>query len=217
MLTQAEYNISVLLVDDHPSLRAGVRAIFENTPDIYIVGEAEDSNEAKKLLHELRPKIILLDLKMPSFSPSAFERWARENYPETITLVLTAHDRDFYLAEMMDAGIAGYLSKTECGENLIAAIRRASSGESLFTHEQFIRAKRWRHDVGEKWEKLTEREREVLSLVEQGLSNKAIAKQLDVTLKTVAYHISAIFDRLDVESRHEAIAWHQKHFPNDLE
>ena len=140
----------------------------------------------------------------------------RENYPETITLVLTAHDRDIYLAGMMDAGVAGYLSKTERGENLIAAIRRAASGESLFTHEQFTRVKKWRYEVEEKWENLTEREREVLLLVEQGVSNKAIAGQLGVTLKTVAYHVSAIFRKLDVGSRHEAVAWYQKNFPKDL-
>jgi DNA-binding NarL/FixJ family response regulator len=117
---------------------------------------------------------------------------------------------------MMDAGVAGYLSKTERGENLIAAIRRAASGKLLFTAEQIDRARKWHHEVGEKWEKLTEREREVLLLMEQGLSNKAIAKQLNVTSKTVAYHISVIFERLDVESRYEAVAWHQKYFPNEL-
>ena len=184
---------------------------------MYVVGEAENGEEAKKLLHELRPNVILLDLKMPGFSPAAFEKWARENYPETITLVLTAHDRDFYLAEMMDAGAAGYLSKSERAENLIAAIRRAASGKLLFTPEQIDRARKWHKEAREKWEKLTEREREVLLLMEQGLSNKAIAEKLGVTLKTVAYHVSAILDRLDVESRHEAVAWYQKYFPKDLE
>ncbi len=209
--------ITLILADDHPVAREGVRSILVNAPDIQIVGEAENGDGIKDLIPKLRPHILLLDLKMPGTSPFEIEKWVRENYPETITLVLTAHDRDIYLAGMMDTGIAGYLSKTERGENLIAAIRRAASGESLFTHEQFTRVKKWRHEAQEKWEKLTEREREVLLLMEQGLSNKAIAKQLDITSKTVAYHISAIFGRLDVESRHEAVVWHQKYFPNDLE
>ncbi len=209
--------ITVLLADDHPVAREGVRSILAKAPDIQIVGEAENGDGIKDLIPKLRPNILLLDLKMPGTSPFEVEKWVRESYPETITLVLTAHDRDVYLAGMMDAGIAGYLSKTERAENLIAAIRRAASGESLFTHEQFIRAKKWRQEVGEKWEKLTKREREVLSLMEKGLSKRAIAQELGVTVKTVAYHASAIFDRLDVESRHEAVAWYQKYFPKDLE
>jgi DNA-binding NarL/FixJ family response regulator len=209
--------ITVLLADDHPVAREGVRGILVKAPDIQIVGEAENGDGIKDLIPKLRPHILLLDLKMPGTSPFEIEKWVRENYPDTITLVLTAHDRDVYLAGMMDAGIAGYLSKTERAENLIAAIRRAASGESLFTNDQFSRVRKWRHEVEEKWKKLTEREREVLLLMEQGLSNKAIAKQLGITLKTVAYHVSAIFDRLDVESRHEAISWYQKNFPKDLE
>src|SRR5688572_6140484 len=109
MSKHAKKKISVLIVDNHPVLRTGIRAMIEKTDDIYVVGEAGDGNEAEKLLDELRPNIILLDLKMPGFSPSAFENWARENYPETLTLVLTAHDRDVYLANMMDAGAVGFL------------------------------------------------------------------------------------------------------------
>jgi DNA-binding NarL/FixJ family response regulator len=209
--------ISVMIVDDHPPLIIGVRTMLEKVPDICVVGEAGNGDDAKKLLDELRPMVLLLDLKMPGFSASEFERWARINYPETTTLVLTAHDRDYYLAEMMDAGVSGYLDKNKRTETLIANIRTAASGKSLFTSEQIDRARKWRHEAGKKWEKLTEREREVLLLAEKGLSNKAIAEQLVVTLKTVAYHLSAIFERLEVRSRHEAIAWHQKYFPKDLE
>ena len=216
MHTQQQ-TITLLLADDHPLAREGVRHILEKAPDIEIVGEAEDGNEVKKLISSLRPRILLLDLVMPGTSPFEIEKWVRENYPATVTLVLTAHDRDFYLAGMMDMGISGYLTKAERAENLIAAIRRAAQGGVFFTTRQIDRAKRWRQEVGKKWEKLTDREREVLSLMERGLSNKAIAKQLGITLKTVAYHLSVIFERLDVGSRYEAIAWHQKYFPKDEE
>jgi len=209
--------ITVLLADDHPVAREGVRGILVKAPDIQIVGEAENGDGIKDLIPKLRPHILLLDLKMPGTSPFEIEKWVRENYPETITLVLTAHDRDIYLAGMMDAGIAGYLSKTERGENLIAAIRRAASGESLFTNEQIARVRKWKIEAGGRWEKLTQREQEVLLLVEQGLSNKAIAEQLGVMLKTIAYHVSSILRKLNVESRHEAISWYQKSFPKDLE
>jgi len=209
--------ITILLVDDHPVAREGVRHILEKASDIQIVGEAENGDEAIILIPRLRPKILLLDLKMSGTPAHEVEKWVQENYPETLTLVLTAHDRDIYLANMMDAGVVGYLDKNERAQNLIAAIRRAAHGEYLISHEQFIRARNWKKEAGEKWKNLTEREREVLSLMEQGLSNKAIAKQLSVTTKTIAYHVSAIFGRLDVTSRDEAIAWHQKYFPKDLE
>ncbi len=209
--------ITVLVADDHPLALEGVRSMLNKAADIKIVGEAQDGNEIKPLVAKLRPRILLLDLRMPNLSPIELEKWVRENYPETVTLAFTAHHHVAYLAGMMDAGAVGYLDKKLKGNDLLASIRRAASGESLFTQEQFTRAKNWRQEAGEKWEKLTEREREVLLLMEQGLSNKAIAKQLGVTLKTVAYHVSAIFDRLDVESRHEAIAWYQKYFPKDPE
>lgn len=208
--------ITLLLADDHPVAREGVRRILESAPDIQVVGEAENGDEAMELVSQLRPKILLLDLVMPGTPAREVEKWVREHYPEVITLVLTAHDRDHYLVGMMEAGAAGYLAKTERAENLIAAIRRAAGGESLFTHEQLIRARNWQKEAGDKWEKLTEREREILLLMEQGLSNKTIARQLGITPKTVAYHVSAIFERLDVESRQKAVAWYRKYFPKDL-
>ena len=103
--------ISLILADDHPSTRAGLRAILSSTPDIKIVGEAQDGFEAKKLVDQLRPKILLLDLKMPGPPPAEIEKWVRSHCPETTTLVLTAHDRSAYLAEMMEAGVAGFLTK----------------------------------------------------------------------------------------------------------
>lgn len=144
--------IAVLLADDHPVVREGVRQILADAIDISIVGEAQDGKEVKELVAHLHPKILLLDLKMPGTSPFEIENWVRENYPETITLVLNAHDRDYYLAGMIDAGIAGYLDKNAKAESLIIAIRRAAHGEAIFTMEQIDRARKWRHETGEKWE-----------------------------------------------------------------
>lgn len=211
MSKRTEKKISVLIVDDHPPLRAGVRVILEKTPDIYVIGEAGSGEEAEKLLSELRPNIILLDLKMPNFSPSAFEKWARENYPETITLVLTAHDRDAYLAGMMEAGAVGYLDKEARAEHLIEAIRRAASGESLFDEEQKRRARKWREDVEKKWNDLSERERQVLRLLAEGLHNKDVASRLGITIKTLDKHLEKIYQKLAVTSRAEAILWGKEH------
>jgi DNA-binding NarL/FixJ family response regulator len=207
MCTQSPRNISVLIVDDHPSLRVGVRTMLEKTPDLHVVGEAGDGAEAEKLLVGLRPDIILLDLKMPGFSPSAFEKWARENYPETITLVLTAHDRDAYLANMMDAGAVGYLDKETRAEQLIDAIRRAASGENLFDEQQKSRATKWHDEVEKKWNRLSERERQVLRFLDGGLSNKEIASKLSITVKTLDKHLEKIYQKLEVTSRIEAVLW----------
>jgi CheY-like chemotaxis protein len=122
MTTPKSNKISVLIVDDHPPLRAGVRVRLEKAPYICVVGEAGNGDDAKKILAELRPKIVLLDLKMPNFSPADFEKWARENYPETVPLVLTGHDRDAYLSTMLAAGAAGYLDKTLRAGQLISSI-----------------------------------------------------------------------------------------------
>jgi DNA-binding NarL/FixJ family response regulator len=208
--------LSILIADDHPVARMGVRHVLANTTDISIVGEAQDGEEVKKLVAKLHPKILLLDLKMPGISSFEIEKWVRENHPETITLVLTAHDRDYYLAGMIDAGVAGYLDKNERAENLITAIRRAGCGEPHFSKEQIDRAIKWRHEAGEKWGKLTKREREILLLITQGLSNKTISIKLGITLKTVAFHVSTILNRLNMESRTEAAAWLHKYFPDDI-
>ena len=148
--------IRVLLADDHPPTRQGVRAVLESAPDIDVVGEAGDGVEAKKLVAELGPDILLLDLIMPGPKPADIERWVRHNRPETITLILTAHDRDALLAEMEAAGAAGFLTKDEDPPALVAAIRRAAQGEALYTPEQLERVHRWREEVGQRWESLTE-------------------------------------------------------------
>ena len=185
--------------------------MLEKTDDIYVIGEAESGDEAKKLLAELRPNIILLDLKMPGFSPAAFEKWARENYPQTVTLVLTAHDRDAYLANMMDAGAVGYLDKEARSEQLIAAIRRAASGENLFDEKQKTRASRWREEVEKKWNSLSEREKQVLRLLTEGTNNKDISLKLQISSKTVDKHLEKIYQKLGVSSRAQAVNWGVEH------
>ena len=120
--------ITVLIADDHPATRAGLYAILNGLSDIKVVGEAEDGFQVEKLIAELRPNVLLLDLVMPGPTPAQLEKWVRTNYPEIATLVLTAHDRDAYLAGMMDAGATGFLAKTEAGERIISAIRRVAGG-----------------------------------------------------------------------------------------
>ena len=217
MTTTPRKTITLLLTDDDPIVRAGIRSVLMKARDIKIVGEAQNGFEAQEMVGKLRPKILLLDLKMPGLSAAELEKWVRENYPETITLVLTAHDRDAHLASMVEAGAAGYMSKGESAEGLIGAIRRAAEGEILFDVEQFARARSWRETVSEKLNRLTERERSVLKLMALGYDNKAIADTLSITPKTAAFHVANILEKLGVDTRQKVVAWVHAHLFDDLE
>lgn len=199
--------ITVLLADDHPLTRDGIRAILEKAADLQIVGEAGDGAEIMQLVAALRPRVLLLDLIMPNLSPAELEKWVRENYPETVTLVLTAHDRDAFLTSMMDAGAAGYLDKKLRAGQLISAIRRAARGDYLFDKEQLARARRWREEVAAKWDSLSEREVQVLQSLTEGAENKKIAETLGISVDTVEKHLKSIYKKLGVASRTEAVVW----------
>ena len=205
--------ITLLLADDDPIARAGIRSLLSQA----VIGEAQDGFEAQRLVAELRPRILLLDLKMPGPRPAELEKWVRENYPYTDTLVLTSHDRNAYLTSMMDSGAAGYLSKGESADQLISAIRRAAQGEIIFDDSQISRADDWRKEVGEKLNRLTPKEKRVLELLAQGLDSKSIADSLDISVKTVSYHITNLLSKLNVSSRQEATIWALKHLSDDLE
>jgi DNA-binding NarL/FixJ family response regulator len=199
--------ITVLIADDHEITRRGIRNLLEQVPDIRILGEAADGDEIKGLVAKYRPHILLLDLIMPHLSPAELEKWVRTNFPETITLVLTAHDRDSYLSSMMEAGAAGYLDKKLRAGQLVNAIRRAARGEFLFDKSQLERARRWREEVNRKWESLSQRERVVLQLLTEGKDNRPIAASLGIRINTVEKHLENIYRKLDVNSRAEAIHW----------
>lgn len=209
--------ISVLLADDHPATRAGVRAILSQAEDIQVVGEAENGFEVAGLVNKLKPNVLLLDLVMPGPRPAELEKCVRENYPETITLVLTAHDRDQYLASMLDAGAAGYFDKKIEANQLINAIRRAVHGETLYDDEQYLRVKNWRVEVGNKINRLTNKEIEVLRLLAEGISNQEISAKLGITAKTVSFHLTNIFSKLSVNSRQEAAIWAARNLSDKLD
>lgn len=207
MPTQRQRIITILIADDHPAWIEGVRAIIHQVPDMHVVGEVGDGDQIKQKVSELQPDILLLDLIMPNHRPADFEKWVRENYPEVVTLVLTAHNRDAYLAGMMEAGAAGYLDKKMRANDLLAAIRRAACGGFLFDEEQIEKARRWRKAVTAKWESLSDREREVLQLLTEGQDNNAITASLGISINTVEKHLKNLYKKLDVTSRTEAVHW----------
>ena len=208
--------ISTVIVDDHELTRIGIRQIIEQADDIEIVGEASNGDDAVVLVEKLRPRVILLDIQMPGKPASDIERWIRKHYPEVVTLILTGHDRDAYLAEFMKIGVAGYLDKKIESYRLISAIRRAVDGENLFTPEQFERASKWNTTIGKKWEILSQRERQVGTLLAQGLDNQSIANNLGITYRTVSFHIESILNKLEVQTRPQAITWINQNMSDNL-
>lgn len=199
--------ITVVIADDHEVAREGVRKMLVTAPDIEIIGVAEDGVAAQQLVAQLHPRVLILDLVMPGPSPAETALWVQTHHPETAVLVLTAHDRDYYLAQMLDAGAVGFLDKGARAQQLIDAIRAAAAGQKLFTQEQQRRARAWRTEVQALWESLTPREREVLGLICQGQSNRKIAAQLQIVEKTVEKHVSEVLGKLGAASRAEAALW----------
>jgi DNA-binding NarL/FixJ family response regulator len=203
--------IRVLIADHHSVMRRGVRAVLEEAPDIKVVGEAKDNRKTKKMMAELRPDILLLDLMMPGSQPYEIGKWVRTNYPETIALVLTAHNRDCHLAKMIEAGAVGFFTKEETPQGLVDAIRRAAQGDVLVTKEQLDRACAWRREVGERWASLTKREREVLTGLAHFKTDGEIAEELNVSVRTVHHHVCHILSKLNFANRREAARWMLRH------
>ena len=217
MGTSREEMIRLVLADDDSLIREGIRAVLGEAPDVQIVGEAQDGRQTQQLTVQLCPRVLLLDWQMPGPRPPEVVRFVRTHCPGTKVLVMTGYDRDAYLAEMIDAGAAGYLIKPEMiPSRLIEAIRRAARGEVLFDGQQLERARRWREEAGQKLNSLSKRERQVLKLLAQGLDNKAIAETLGVTPKAAAFHVGGILGKLEVPSRQAAIVWVHTYLPDDL-
>ena len=203
--------IHVLLADDHPALRMGLRVLLDRAPDIEVVGEADDGNAALALIESLRPDVAVLDCQLPGIEGAAVaEAVTRRKWPVRV-VALSAYDDDRYLAGMMAAGAVGYLLKNEAPGQIVAAVQAAMRGETLWTAEQTARVERWRAEVAHVRDSLTDREREVLRLVADGLSNKEIAQALYITVRTADFHVSNILRKLGVISRVEAAVWAKEH------
>ena len=197
--------IRVLLADDYPVTRMGLRVILEQAPDVEVVGEAKDGIEALAMVEELRPDVVVLDCKLPGLAgPEAAQEIRRRGLPVRI-LALSSYDDDRYVRGMLEAGAVGYLLKEEASETIIAAVRGAMQEEGYFSPPVAKKVAAWAR--GELSGRLTRREVEVLRLVAEGLSNKEIARTLGVTVWTVNFHTGNILKKLGVASRVEAAVW----------
>ena len=202
MLTMSE-RIRVALADDHPCLRAGIRATLEATADMVVVGEAADGHAAQQVCQERRPAVLVLDLRMPG--PSALETIAvvQDHSPTTRVMVLSAYRDAIYVRTLLARGIAGYLLKEADRAMVIAAIRTVARGGVWFSPA--IAARVVALAQGGPLTAPTARELEVLTAVAQGWTDEQIAAELTIMKCTVRFHLKKVFARLGVDGRVTAV------------
>jgi two-component system, NarL family, response regulator LiaR len=199
--------IHVLLVDDHNVVRSGLATFLKAFDDLKLVGEAKNGVEAVRFCDQVKPDVILMDLKMPEMDGVAATRAILTEYPNTKIIAMTSFDDPDLVHDVLAAGAIGYLMKNITADELAKAIRDAASGKSTLSPEAArVLIQATRPTKQPTWD-LTEREMEVLRLVVQGKSNQQIADKMVITLATVKAHVSNILDKLQVSSRSEAIAY----------
>jgi DNA-binding NarL/FixJ family response regulator len=205
-------SIQVLLADDHPAVRAGIRGALEKAADVVVVGEAGDGEEALRLVEELRPDMALLDCRLPGLEGVQVAEAIRERGLPTRVLALSAFADDKYVYGMLQAGAAGYVLKEEALD--VAAVRAVARGEAWYSQQVMAKVTAWAR--GETVSPpgvagLTGREMEVLRLLARGWGNKRIAEELVISERTVKNHVTSIYAKLGVRSRAEAVAWAWEH------
>jgi len=201
--------IRILIADDHGLIRAGLRALLENVPEIQVVGEAADGVSIVKLVAELLPNIVLMDISMPGMNGIEATSKVREISPETQVLAMTVHEDESMLREMIRAGASGYIIKRALESELIQAIRIISQG-NVYIYPSLTRALLKdvapdASDNGAKKDDLTPREKDVLQLLARGYTNRQIAQELSISPRTVEGHRSSLVGKLGFSSRMELL------------
>ncbi len=195
--------ISVLLVDDHAILRAGLRALLETYPDIEVVGEAGDGEEAICQVRKLRPDVVLMDVAMPEMNGLAATRHILAENPYARVLILTQYGNKEYVLPLLQAGASGYVLKQAADTDLITAIRAVQQGQSFLyppVAKLLLEAYVSPQEPTDPYERLTPREREVLIFIAQGCTNREIADILHISPKTVDVHRMRLMQKLDLHS-----------------
>ena len=202
--------VRILTADDHPLVRQAIRSVLKEQPDFEVVGEAVDGEQAVCLADELLPDVVIMDIAMPKLSGLEATRRIRARHSNTQVLVLTVHTEIEYILEILQAGAAGYLTKEAFGEEVIGAIRGLVAGDTILSTSVFQQV--LQHALRYPTKpvplntrgKLTMRELQILELITRGMSNKDIAQELELSLRTIKSHLVDIFCKLGVGSRTEA-------------
>ena len=198
--------IRVLLADDHTLVRSGIATLLQSNKDFLVVGEAEDGEEAVRKTGELKPTVVVMDLSMPKLSGIEATKQIKKKYPEVNVLVLTMHENEEYVYQILKSGAAGYVLKSAGKDELIAAIRAAAKGDKFFSPrisqimaEGYVRrVEQAATEMSSGDVPLTRRELEVLALVVDGMTNQQIADQLFISPRTVDTHRTNIMQKLNI-------------------
>jgi NarL family two-component system response regulator LiaR len=210
------HRIRVLLVDDHAMLRRGLRFFLKGFDDLELVGEASSGQQAIDLCDEIEPDVVLMDMVMPDMDGAEATGLIRQKNPDIQVIALTSFQEEDLVQRALQSGAIGYLLKNVSAEDLCKAIREAQAGRSTLAPEATeVLVQATRKSIRQEDYGLTEREREVLRLMAEGLSNKEIAERLVISVATAKFHVHGILRKLGVSSRTEAVtvAWQQGLLP----
>lgn len=213
----ARDRIRIVIVDDHPLVREGLRKVLALDDELLVLDEAGDGQGAINVARSLKPDIILMDINMPGTNGIEVTKVIKREMPFVGIIALTIHEEEEYIMELVKAGVSGYVLKDISPKRLIETIKTVAQGDSVIdpgiTNKLLGEITRMgrRRRVKEEWENLTGREMDVLKLMAQGCSNKEIATNLDISEKTVKNHITNIFRKLQVEDRTQAVLFAIKH------
>lgn len=207
-----EQPVKLLLVDDHPIVRSGLRMLFLSEPSMTIVGEASSGEEAIAAVSRLQPDVVIMDVSMPGMNGIEATRRIKAAHPETAVLALTMYEDEQYFFEMLNAGASGYIPKRAAPDDLVSAIKVVAEG-NVFLYSTLARflirdmAERSAAEPEETEETLTAREREVLTCIAEGMTNREIAEALVISIKTVERHRENIMAKLDMHNRVELVKY----------
>jgi two-component system response regulator NreC len=208
--------IKLCIVDDHAVVRSGLMMLLNAKEDMEVIGEASEGNEAIELALRLRPDVVLMDLSMPHGKDGlTATKDLKQVLPDTAVLILTMHDDDEYLFRAIHAGASGYILKTAPHDELLTAIRSVAAGDAYLYPTATKRlmseyVDRLHSGEGSSFETLSDREKEVVSLVAKGYSNKEVAEQLVISVKTVESHKSNVMEKLCLKTRPELVKYAMK-------
>ena len=199
--------VRVFIVDDHALVREGTVQLLQHAPDLEVVGQAGSGEEAVSALETLRPDVALVDVNLPGISGLELARLTSTTHPDMRVLIVSAYDDYAFVAEAIEIGVGGYLLKTASAKELVDAVRAVADGVFVLDRDVSSRLTRRSRNGTTTSKLLTPRETDVLDLLAQGRSNKQIANELGLGLRTVEGHVSSVLSKLGVQSRTEAVAF----------